>query len=288
INKILAQAAEQEKIILGVGSQRAGIDKDNLIGSFKVVRQYAPSVPIIGNIGIGQISDKDFKLDDFSKCIEMINADVMAIHFNALHELVQKDGDVTYDNFSKNFQKIRNNFEIPIIAKEVGCGFNYETAKKLDEMGFDGFDIGGAGGTSFSKIEFYRSNEENRLKRSLSKLFGEWGIPTPISIKLVRKATNKPIIATGGLRNGMDILKSLFLGADFGGFASKFLNSAWKDLKNSDISNTTYEIQQLKNELKSSMWLTNTKDLNLLKKNTKRYILMGKIKEWLIDSDQTF
>ena len=107
INRILAKAAEKEKIIMSVGSQRAGLVDPTLIDSFSIVRDVAPSIPIIGNIGIGQLSDPTFNIEDFNKCIKMINADAMAIHFNALHELVQDKGNRSYKYFRDNFQKIR-------------------------------------------------------------------------------------------------------------------------------------------------------------------------------------
>ena len=151
----MAKAAEEENIIMSVGSQRAGIEDPALIDSFKITRDVAPNIPIIGNIGIGQVSALNFELDDFRKCIEMINADVMAIHLNALHELVQDKGDISYKLFRNNFTKLREKYKskIPIIAKEVGTGFNQDSALILDKLGFDGFDVGGAGGTSFSAIE---------------------------------------------------------------------------------------------------------------------------------------
>jgi len=96
INKILAQAAESENVIMSVGSQRIALENQSTIDSFQIVREYAPNIPIIGNLGIGQISSNDFQLEEFQKCIDMINADIMAIHFNALHELVQKNGNIYY------------------------------------------------------------------------------------------------------------------------------------------------------------------------------------------------
>lgn len=282
INNILANAAKSENIILGIGSQRIGLEDPSTIESFSIVRDVAPKIPIIGNLGIGQVCDPNFDINNFKKCIDMIKADVMAIHFNALHELVQKEGSISYNNFEERFKEIRKKLNIPIIAKEVGSGFNKELALKLDLLGFDGFDVGGAGGTSFAAIESLRDDYSNEVyTRKIADTFREWGIPTPIAIIYVRQATEKPIIATGGLRSGVDIAKSIVLGADIGGFAFKFLKSAWQDYKSNSMNNTIKEIKTLKHELRSSMWLMNIENINKLKCNSEKRILVGKLYQWL-------
>ncbi len=282
INETLAKAAEKEKIIMSVGSQRVGLIDPDSIESFKVVRKVAPNIPLIGNIGIGQISSPDFNLEDFEEYIDMIKADIMAIHFNALHELVQDEGDISYKNFRKNFRLIREKYKIPIIAKEVGTGLNSELTSVLDGLGFDGFDVGGTGGTSFAAIE-ERRNKYNSEKytRNPAEVFREWGIPTPVSIIYARKVSQKPIIATGGLRTGIDIAKSIALGADLGGFAYKFLLTAWDDIKNHSGDTTLKEIVTLKNELRSSLWLMNIQNIEHLKLNTKKYVILGKLYQWI-------
>jgi len=282
INKTLAKAAEEEQIIMSVGSQRVGLIDNETLESFAIVRDVAPNIPIIGNLGVGQISDPNFNLDEFQECIQMIKADAMAIHFNALHELVQDKGDISYKNFIQNFSLIRERFKIPIIAKEVGTGFNFDFALNIDKLGFDGFDIGGAGGTNFTAIEQKRQiNNTKDYTRNLTETFREWGIPTPVSITYVRNVSKKPIIATGGLRNGIDIAKSIALGADFGGFAHKFLLTAWEDLKEHRITKTLKEIRTLMNELRSALWLMNLSNLKQLKLNKEKYIILGKLYQWL-------
>ena len=282
INEILAKAAHEENIIMSVGSQRAGLMDSTTVQSFEIVRKVAPKIPIIGNIGIGQISNPNFNINDFKKCIEMIDADAMAIHFNALHELMQDKGDISYKHFRKKFKMIREAFSIPILAKEVGTGFSQDVASLLDQLGFDGFDIGGMGGTSFAAIESNRENYNNqKYTRNPAEIFREWGIPTPVSIEQVRKVSHKLIIATGGLRLGIDIAKAIALGADLGGFAYKFLTTASNDLKNHTIANTVNEIKTLKQELKSSLWLMNLRNLNELKGNKEKYVVFGNLYQWL-------
>jgi len=282
LNEILAKAAEEENIIMSVGSQRAGIEDSALLESFQITRKVASTIPIIGNIGLGQVSSQNFELEDFEKCIEMISADVMAIHLNTLHELVQDKGDISYKLFYKNFANLRKHTQIPIIAKEVGTGFNQDLAKILDELGFDGFDVGGTGGTSFAAIEAKRKNFNNqKYTRDPAGVFREWGIPTPVSVILVRDVSKKLIIATGGLKTGIDIAKSIALGADIGGFAFKFLQSAWEDRKNNSISNTTKEIRTLKNELRSCLWLMNVDNIIKLKGRRDKCVILGELYRWL-------
>jgi len=212
----------------------------------------------------------------------MINADVMAIHLNALHELVQDKGNISYSLFKKQFEEIRKEIKIPIIAKEVGAGFNRDATQILDNLGFDGFDVGGAGGTSFAAIESIRSKSDKPdLTRAPGEVFREWGTPTPISVLNVRSITKKPIIATGGLKTGIDIAKSIVLGADIGGFAFQFLQSAMKDYEEKTTSNTIKEIKTLKKELQSSLWLMNVKTIEELKSNESKRIILGKLYQWL-------
>jgi len=285
INEILAKAAEEENIIMSVGSQRAGIEDPALLDSFKITREVAPNIPLIGNIGIGQVSDANFEVANFTKCIEMINADVMAVHLNALHELVQDKGDISYKLFRVNFKNLRESSKVPIIAKEVGTGFNEELALTLDKLGFDGFDVGGSGGTSFAAIESKRNHfNKQKYTRDPAEVFREWGIPTPVSVIYVRNVSQKLIIATGGLRTGIDIAKSIALGADIGGFAYKFLQSAWKDRKDrksKSISHTVKEIRTLKNELRSCLWLMNVDKIDKLKGKRNKYVILGELFKWL-------
>jgi len=282
INKILAQAAEEENIIMSVGSQRIGLEDPSTLDSFNIVREVAPTIPVIGNLGLGQVSSPYFKQEDLNACIDMVNADVMAIHLNALHELVQYKGNISYSNFRRNFKKIRDNTKMPLIAKEVGSGINQDVASIIDELGFDGFDVGGAGGTSFAAIESKRNNfDSDKYSRNPADVFREWGIPTPVSIVNVRKVSKKLTIATGGLKTGIDIAKSIVLGADIGGFAYKFLKSSWQDRKNDTISNTLREIGTLKNELRSSLWLMNANNLEELKNKVEKCVIIGDLYTWL-------
>ncbi|MFO8017560.1 MAG: type 2 isopentenyl-diphosphate Delta-isomerase [Promethearchaeia archaeon] len=282
INQILAQVAQKERIVMSVGSQRIGIEDESTTDSFRIVRSEAKDIPVMGNIGIGQISSPEFSVDEFQNCIEMIDADIMAIHFNSLQEILQKHGDRSFECFEEKFGEIRDQIDIPIFAKEIGTGFDVETIKLLDQLGFDGFDVGGAGGTSFAALEGLRTKKEgNHYTRNLGETFREWGIPTPASILYSRRLTDKPLIATGGLRNGIDIAKSLLLGANFGGFANKFLQSVWKDLKNNTLDNSIKEVKTLKRELKSTMWLLNIANIASFKNQEDSFFIKEDLAQWV-------
>ncbi len=286
INEILATAAEKEKIIMSVGSQRMEIVDPSTEYTYSVVRKVAPTIPIIGNIGVGQISKSSSNIDDIVNCINSVKADALAIHFNSLHELLQQGGDISYKDFPRKFKEIRNHIKIPLLAKEVGSGLNQELVQALDAMDFDGFDVGGAGGTSFAAIESYRNNESAvNFTRKASSIFREWGIPTPVCVVQARAITNKLIIATGGLKTGIDIAKSISLGADLGGLAYNFLVSAWKDYNEKSYQNTVNEIRTLKNELRSCLWLMNLKNLKELKGNRSKRVILGKLNQWLQNSN---
>ena len=193
----------------------------------------------------------------------MIKADVMAIHFNALHELFQEKGDKTFNNLIENFKELKKIIKIPIIAKEVGSGFSQEVAQTLDRLGFDGFDVGGAGGTSFAAIESYRNKSLNeRFTRNPAELFRDWGIPTPTCIIEVGEATNwkLPIIATGGIRSGLDVARAIALGANCAGIAHALLNPA---IKGSD--HTLFEIDAIIKELRAAMFLVGADKVSKMK-----------------------
>ncbi|MFB6088180.1 MAG: type 2 isopentenyl-diphosphate Delta-isomerase [Candidatus Aenigmatarchaeota archaeon] len=252
INKNLSQAAENLGISMGVGSQRIAIENPNLADTFKV-RNEAPSIFLIGNLGVGQLND-GYGVDEVIEAKEMIEADALALHFNPAQELFQEDGDVDFTNIIPKISEICENVDFPIIAKEVGFGFSSETARKFENAGIAAIDIQGAGGTNWIKIE------KMRYKKRVPKSLEEWGIPTTQSLINLRDSVNIPLISSGGIRNGMDIAKSIILGADIAGMALPLLEPA-------TISQYKVE-EKLKNiieELKMVMFLTGSRDIENLK-----------------------
>jgi isopentenyl-diphosphate delta-isomerase len=205
----------------------------------------------------------------------MIDADAMAIHFNPLQEAIQPEGDVNFKGLNilkeiiSNYNKIHG--KIPFIAKQVGEGFSKKDAIFLKEIGFDAIDVGGSGGTSWAAVELYRIKDEEQ--KNFSNQYFNWGIPTAASILEVNSAFSGPIIATGGIRTGIDIAKSISIGANCCGTALPILKAA---LKSSEAVTTVLE--RMIKELKTTMFLTGCNNINELK--SARYILKGDLKNW--------
>jgi isopentenyl-diphosphate delta-isomerase len=220
INKRLAEAAEEMRIPIGVGSQRAALEDPSLENTFKVVRESAPSVPLIANIGATHV-------ESAPEAVEMIDADILAIHLNTLQEAVQPEGDCNSIGVLDNIALIVDSVDIPVIVKETGAGISSSVALALEEADVDGVDVGGVGGTSWAAVEYYRAlREDNILKAQLGLDFWDWGIPTALSIVMVGETTDLDIIATGGVRSGLDVAKALSLGAVAAGVAHPFLRPA--------------------------------------------------------------
>jgi isopentenyl-diphosphate Delta-isomerase len=223
INRTLAEAAQETGVAMGVGSQRAAIERPELIPTFQV-RPFAPGVLLFANLGAVQLN-YGYGLDECRKAVDMIEADALILHFNSLQEAVQPEGDTRFSGLLKKVEAVCRALPVPVIAKEVGWGFSEGAARKLAEAGVSAIDIAGAGGTSWSQVEMHRA-ETNRQAR-LAAAFIDWGIPTAESIQFVKTAAPELLIfASGGLRTGIDIAKTIALGATLGGMASPFLKAA--------------------------------------------------------------
>ena len=183
INEILAKAAQQTKIGMGVGSQRAAIEDPSLSHSYSVVRKVAPDIPIIANLGGPQLS-KGYGIKEARKAVEMIEADALAIHLNPLQEAVQREGETNTKGILARISEVASQLEVPVIVKETGCGIAYEQACLLAENKIKGVDVGGAGGTSWSAVEAFRELGQNPAEDEthLGFTFRDWGIPTAASV----------------------------------------------------------------------------------------------------------
>lgn len=270
INRNLAKAANSFGIGMGVGSQRAAIENPGLEYTYKV-RDVAPGIFLAGNIGIVQFV-KGYGMKEARKAVEMIDADALCLHLNALQEVVQPEGDVNWEGCLARMKEISSGIGVPVIAKETGAGISREIAKHLEDAGVSAIDIGGLGGTSWSLVESHRS--EGDEGRGIAKNFGEWGIPTVISLVECREAVKIPLIATGGIRNGIDIAKAISLGADIVGIALPLLKPAAKS--GDDVEKRLYQIIK---ELKIAMFLSGAKNIEGLRKTP--LVITGKTKEWL-------
>lgn len=243
LNRMWAQAAEKFGIAMGVGSQRLALEDSDCAESFKI-RQYAPSIPIFANIGAAQLA-KGWGSKEVRRAVEMIGADAIFIHLNPMQEACQ-GGDVDFSGICRAIEALCQDpdLDIPIWVREVGFGLSYAAAQKLVRLGVAGIDCAGAGGTSWSKVESMCASDLRQRRRA--EVFGEWGIPTAQSIENVRHADCKiPLIATGGLRNGLDVARALYLGADVGAMARPMLLAAreGQDALEAFIEDTIAEIR---------------------------------------------
>jgi isopentenyl-diphosphate delta-isomerase len=223
LNHRLAQAAQSARIAIGVGSQRAAIENPDLADTFNL-RKYAPDALIFANLGAVQLNYQ-YGLAQCQQAVEMTGADALILHFNALQEAVQPEGDVNFGGLADKVATLCSQLTVPVIAKEVGWGFAEADARLLRQAGVAAIDVAGAGGTSWSQVEMYRAESDSQ--RRLAEAFLNWGIPTAESILNVRRvAPELTVIASGGLRTGIDIAKCLALGARLGGMAGPFLKAA--------------------------------------------------------------
>jgi isopentenyl-diphosphate delta-isomerase len=222
LNEALARAAEELHLAMGVGSQRAALVHPETRDSFKI-RRWAPTALLFANLGAVQFN-YGFGLAECQAAVEMIEADALILHFNSLMEAVQPEGDTDFSNLLPKIEQICSNLGVPVIAKEVGWGIDARTAKRLVDVGVSVIDVAGAGDTSWSEVEAYRLNG---VPQTIARSFKDWGIPTTLCLEDLSAADlNVPFIASGGLENGIDLAKSLALGASLGGFARKLLGPA--------------------------------------------------------------
>ena len=209
INSSIAQAVEKLGLGMGVGSQRAAIENQKLEQTYAIARKMAPNAFLIANIGGVQLVH-GYGLKEVKKVVEMIDADAVAIHLNALQEAVQPEGQTNFKGVLAKIAEIAGAIDTPVIVKETGAGISAEDAKALENAGVKSIDVGGVGGTSFAAVEYYRSTAEANLS---GEAFWDWGIPTVVSLIETVQTVKLPVIASGGLRCGTDIAKALALNA---------------------------------------------------------------------------
>jgi isopentenyl-diphosphate delta-isomerase len=223
VNTRLATVAQRYGLAMGVGSQRIALEQPELAPTF-AVRSLAPDILLLANLGAVQLN-YGCGLEDCLKLVELLEADALILHLNPLQEWVQSEGDSNFKGLLAKIQQICAQLPVPVIAKEVGNGISAVMAKQLIEAGVAAIDVAGAGGTSWAKVESQRA-KDNR-QRHLGQVFADWGLPTAECITAIRSLNSTiPLIASGGLKNGLDLAKSIALGADLGGLARPFLVAA--------------------------------------------------------------
>jgi isopentenyl-diphosphate delta-isomerase len=259
INRTLAEAAQAVGIAMGLGSQRAAIEDSNLADTYHV-RQVAPDILLFANVGAVQLN-YNYGLDQCRRAVEMCEADALILHFNALQEAVQPEGDGNFANLLDKVAQICRDLPVPVIAKEVGWGFAEETARRLVEAGVAAIDVAGAGGTSWSQVEMYRAPTARHAR--VAGTFVDWGIPTAVSIQYCRRAApNLPIIASGGIRNGIDVAKCIALGANLVGFAGDFLRAADQN----GVTGVIEMAETITDELRIAMFCASAENIATLSK----------------------
>jgi isopentenyl-diphosphate delta-isomerase len=251
INRRLAAAAEQFGIGMGVGSQRAALENSALADSFTVVRDSAPHAFLCANLGIVQL--RNHGVEWAEKAVEMIEAQALVIHLNFLQEAIQPEGDHHAEGGLEALRILCQDFPVPVIAKETGSGISEGVARSILGVGVQAIDIGGCGGTSWAAVEVIRAKDPRTAE--VGSPFTAWGIPTVVSLVETTR-TGAPCIATGGLRTGIDVAKSLALGAHLGGMALPLFRAG---MKGEHILIST--IEKIHQQLRVAMFLTGSRTL---------------------------
>jgi isopentenyl-diphosphate delta-isomerase len=223
INRHLAEGAQAAGIAMGLGSLRAAIESPHLADTYRV-RPVAPDILLLANLGAVQLN-RGFGVDECRQAVDLVEADGLILHLNPLQEALQADGDTDWSELLAKIESLCGRLAVPVVVKEVGWGISAQVARALAEVGVAAIDVAGAGGTSWSQVEMHRAPTE-RLRRLCAE-FADWGMPMAEALVDVRAALPTiPLIASGGLRSGVDLAKVLALGAQLGGLAGPFLKAA--------------------------------------------------------------
>jgi len=276
INDHLAHAAAEVGVAMGVGSERAAILKGQYPDSYATVARHA--VPLkFANIGAPQIipqgpHDRVVGPAEVRAAMELIHADVLAIHLNFLQEMVQPEGDRRARGSLDRIGALASEF--PVLVKETGAGISRAVAEALRDHGVRAFDVSGTGGTSFAAVEHYRALEQGAEREArVGKTFWDWGIPSPVAV-LELVPLGLPVVASGGVRSGLDVARALALGATAAGTAGGVLRAA-----STGYEETRRELEHLVHELKVAMFLTGSRTIAELGRAP--YVVTGESRQWL-------
>lgn len=266
INRNLGLAAEAKGWAIGLGSTRALLESDAHEESF-MIRKHAPTVPLIANLGAVQLNC-GYGADDCHRIVNKTGADSLVLHLNSLQEIIQDGGDLNFENLLPEIEKVCQSLNVPVGVKEVGFGIDGSVAERLYNAGISYIDVAGAGGTSWSQVEKLRSQDP--LRRAAAEAFNDWGIPTKDCIVSVRsRLADVPIVASGGMKTGLDAAKAITIGADMIGYARQLLESA-----TTTAEKVVETMDQIELELKMAMFGIGVRTITELK-NTDRVNVMG-------------
>ncbi|MCC6944980.1 MAG: type 2 isopentenyl-diphosphate Delta-isomerase [Thermomicrobiales bacterium] len=223
LTRRLAVAAQETGCAIGVGSQRAALEESDRAKFFRI-RADAPDSLLFANLGAVQLN-YGFGVDECRRAVEMIEADGLFLHLNPLQEALQSDGNTNWSNLARKIEQVCRKLDVPVVVKEVGFGISSSAARRLADCGVAAIDVSGAGGTSWSMVEHLRCRTER--DREVSRAFTGWGIPTARCLADVRSVLpDMPLLASGGMRTGVDTAKALALGASIVGIAGPLLRAA--------------------------------------------------------------
>ena len=282
VNRELARAAAATGAMIGVGSQRAALLDPGLADSYSVVRTYAPDAYVLANIGISQLVAQEdsqaLRLDDVLRAVDMVRADALAVHLNYLEEIVQPEGQTRARGARAALADLIREVPVPVIAKETGAGLSREVALRLRDIGVRALDVGGSGGTSFAAIEASRAAASGDVVRAATGLaFAGWGIPTAVSVGLC--ADVLPVIAVGGVRNGLDAARAMSLGAVAVGVGRPLLEQALLGGSVSERGAVSDWIDGFAHQLRSAVFLTGAASASAL--GSVPAIVRGATRDWL-------
>ncbi len=277
INRKLARAARRFGLAMGVGSQRAYLEREESAATYSVVREEAPEALLIANIAAPQLIPQQgrpaYTVEDVRRAIRLISADAVAVHLNFLQEAVQPEGDTRATGCGEAITRLAGEVGIPVVAKETGAGISREQAYLLRGLGVAALDVGGVGGTSMPLVESHRSAAQgnHRLER-IGRLFSGWGIPTAVSV-IECAPLGLPLIATGGVRTGLDAAKALALGATAVGVALPLLKAATESYESLEEW-----LAGFLEELRTAMFLVGARTVADLRE--RETVLFGRVREW--------
>ncbi len=267
VNHTLAKIAERRGYAFGLGSQRAMQRAPETAWTYEV-RKHAPHALVLGNVGVVQARDQSTEALD--KLVRDIGADALCVHMNPAMEVVQPEGDRDFRGCVETFARLVRELSVPVVAKETGNGVGYRTAKRLRDVGVTHLDVSGAGGTSWVGVETLRATGD---ARDLGERFWDWGVPTAASVYFSRRAGHE-VIATGGIRTGVDVAHSIVLGAKLAGIARPLLQA----LREGGESAAETYLDRVERELSTVMLLTGCRTLRDLEQTPR--IIRGELKEW--------
>lgn len=278
INAVLARVAERRGVAIGVGSQRAALRDSSLVPTYAIVREAAPKAFVIGNIGISQLvaqeGEAPLRAADVRAIVRMVRANALAVHLNYLEESVQPEGQTRARGAARALRRLVRSSPVPVIAKETGAGISREVAVRLRGLGVAAIDVGGVGGTSFAAVEAERARERGDEARALlGARFRDWGLPTAVAV-VGSAASRLPVIATGGVRSGLDAAKALALGATVVGVGRPLLQSALRGEAAVDGWLDSFEL-----ELRTATFLSGVARVRNL--SAARTVVTGETARWL-------